>query len=219
MESEFVMIFLMGLNDSYSSVRAQILLMNPIPNITKVFSLIIQEERQRIAGNSIPPTSSDQITLLAAEASKKQNNNCFRRNENQRPVCSHCNIKGHTVDKCYKLHRYPPGYKFRNSEASNSKHVEANAVTQPQSIFFSSLNQTQYSQLIEMLNKIRESVQKVLTNSFSNLIVEGRCLTTTLVFRFLSCRTTTVRFPYININSLLIICTKFWNKHIIRFLK
>lgn len=40
-QSEFVMIFLMGLNDSFASIRAQILLMNPLPTINKVFSLII----------------------------------------------------------------------------------------------------------------------------------------------------------------------------------
>ena len=32
----------------------------------------------------------------------------------ERPLCSHCGITGHTVDKCYKLHGYPPGYKFKN---------------------------------------------------------------------------------------------------------
>lgn len=44
---EYVMSFLMGLDDSYSHVRGQILLMNPIPSINHVFSLIVQEEHQR----------------------------------------------------------------------------------------------------------------------------------------------------------------------------
>jgi hypothetical protein len=39
--------FLTGLNDSFSSIRAQILLTDPLPTLHKVFSLIIQEERQR----------------------------------------------------------------------------------------------------------------------------------------------------------------------------
>jgi hypothetical protein len=29
-----------------------------------------------------------------------------------RPVCSHCGITGHTMEKCYKLHGFPLGYKF-----------------------------------------------------------------------------------------------------------
>ncbi len=45
--SEYVIKFLVGLDDSYASVRDQILLMDPMPTINKVFSLVSQEERQR----------------------------------------------------------------------------------------------------------------------------------------------------------------------------
>ena len=43
--NEYVMKFLVGLNDSYASVRGQILLMVPLPTINKVFALVSQEER------------------------------------------------------------------------------------------------------------------------------------------------------------------------------
>lgn len=46
-QSEYVMVFFIGLNDSFAGVRAQILLMDPIAPINKVFSLIVQEEHQR----------------------------------------------------------------------------------------------------------------------------------------------------------------------------
>ena len=49
-EQESVMQFLMGLNDSYSSIRGQILLQKPLPSLSKVFSLIVQEERQCMLG-------------------------------------------------------------------------------------------------------------------------------------------------------------------------
>ena len=41
-----IMKFLMGLNDSFSHVRSQVLLMDPIPSLSKVYSLLIQEETQ-----------------------------------------------------------------------------------------------------------------------------------------------------------------------------
>ena len=44
-EQESMMQFLIGLNDSYSSIRSQILLQEPLPSLSKVFSLIVQEER------------------------------------------------------------------------------------------------------------------------------------------------------------------------------
>ena len=39
-----MMKFLMGVNESFSQVRSQVLLMDPIPSVSKVYSLMIQEE-------------------------------------------------------------------------------------------------------------------------------------------------------------------------------
>jgi hypothetical protein len=53
----------MGLNDSFSAIRAQILLTNPLPPLNKVFSLIIQEEKQReIIVNSMSHESAALLT-------------------------------------------------------------------------------------------------------------------------------------------------------------
>ena len=49
-QHENVMQFLMGLNDSFANVRAQILMMEPLLAMNKVFSLVVQEERQRGIG-------------------------------------------------------------------------------------------------------------------------------------------------------------------------
>nr|KYP52666.1 hypothetical protein KK1_025408 [Cajanus cajan] len=38
--------FLRGLNDQYSNVQSHILLMEPLPQITKIFSYVVQQERQ-----------------------------------------------------------------------------------------------------------------------------------------------------------------------------
>ncbi|XP_024024584.1 uncharacterized protein LOC112092495 [Morus notabilis] len=49
-QQEYVMQFLMGLNESYGTIREQILLNDPLPSISKVFNLVVQEERQRTIG-------------------------------------------------------------------------------------------------------------------------------------------------------------------------
>jgi hypothetical protein len=41
---EYVFQFLMDLNDSFSHIRGQILLIDPLPSINKVFALVLQEE-------------------------------------------------------------------------------------------------------------------------------------------------------------------------------
>lgn len=53
-QQEYIMTFLLELNHSYAHVRGQILLMEPLPPINKVFSLIIQEERQLKIGSAYP---------------------------------------------------------------------------------------------------------------------------------------------------------------------
>ena len=58
---DYVHSFLMGLNDSFAPVRGQILLMEPLPNINKVFSLIQNDEKQR--GASLLPLSTGLPTV------------------------------------------------------------------------------------------------------------------------------------------------------------
>ena len=60
------MSFLMGLNDSYSEVRGQLLLMDPLPPINKVFFLVSQEERQRTIGSQLTSTSDTTNTVAFA---------------------------------------------------------------------------------------------------------------------------------------------------------
>ena len=44
--------FLMGLNDSYSTVNSQILITEPLPALNKAYSLILQEEKHRQIGQA-----------------------------------------------------------------------------------------------------------------------------------------------------------------------
>ncbi|XP_030477949.1 uncharacterized protein LOC115694988 [Cannabis sativa] len=57
-----VLQFLKGLNESYHAVRDQVLPLDPCPPLTKVFSMIVHQERQRTLGNK-------NVTPLAAAAS------------------------------------------------------------------------------------------------------------------------------------------------------
>jgi hypothetical protein len=39
--------FLMGLNENYSAIRGQIMLMQPLPTVKKAYSLLCEEEKRR----------------------------------------------------------------------------------------------------------------------------------------------------------------------------
>nr|KYP67127.1 hypothetical protein KK1_013450 [Cajanus cajan] len=48
--------FLRGLNEQYSNVRSHVLLMDPIPPISKIFSYVAQQERQLLGSNFVANT-------------------------------------------------------------------------------------------------------------------------------------------------------------------
>lgn len=121
--------FLMGLNDSFSQVKTQILLMDPLLSINKVYSLLIQEEMQQVVSNgSISHVKS--TTLVAKGQSFGSNSGSIFNGNNagkarERPTCTHCGKLGHTIEKCYKLHGFPPGFKFKG-KGSMAHQVSSN---------------------------------------------------------------------------------------------
>ncbi|XP_070676306.1 uncharacterized protein [Malus domestica] len=68
-EQQHLMQFLMGLHESYVTIRGHILLMSPLPTTQKAYSLILQEERQRqIASNS---TINNESMAMLSISNKK----------------------------------------------------------------------------------------------------------------------------------------------------
>lgn len=85
----------MGLNDSYAAIRGQILLYEPLPNINKVLSLVLQEEKQSLkngsAMNSVMGHPIEATTLyLNANSNAKVNHGGRGNSKKDGPICSHC---------------------------------------------------------------------------------------------------------------------------------
>ncbi|KAH0782099.1 hypothetical protein KY290_001697 [Solanum tuberosum] len=85
--------FLMGLNDGYANARSQILMKSNIPNVNQSYTMVLQDETQKIAARNggIDPT-----TLFAA------------RNGGSKPKkfgeeCEFCHAKGHTKSQYFIL--------------------------------------------------------------------------------------------------------------------
>lgn len=55
--------FLKGLNEKFNSSKSQIMMMNLIPNIEEVFSLVIQHERELSLASSSDSTDSAAFLL------------------------------------------------------------------------------------------------------------------------------------------------------------
>ena len=147
----------MGLNDLFSQVKGQILLMEPLPSINKDFSLVQNDEKQKGVGllplpisipTGVPTVESTALlsrmdnnmtqtfpyeginqTLSYPNAgsnallSRFDNNRSSQYPIKDRSICSHYGLKGHTTDKCYKLHGYPPGFRGKNRNSASANQV------------------------------------------------------------------------------------------------
>ncbi|XP_014492876.1 uncharacterized protein LOC106755275 [Vigna radiata var. radiata] len=181
-EVEHVICFLKGLNETYHTVRTQILLMEPLPNINCAFSLIIQQERQERSDISHPQLA--ETTKILATVNNRgsnlrgdqnwKNQGCGSgqgrgrgRNANYGKQCSYCNKMNHTVYECYSKHGYPPWYKKNdgNTEVKgswNSANACQNTTGQETdkknstSTAFSSLTPEQMQKLLKMIEKADE---------------------------------------------------------------
>ena len=118
---DYVHSFLMGLNDSFSVVRGEILLMELVPGINKVFSLVQNHEKQKEIGIFPLPVGLPTIENIAL-LSRKDNgmnqvfpyfttgstafpysttllsqfdNRQSQYSRRHKPTCSHCGFKGH----------------------------------------------------------------------------------------------------------------------------
>uniref|UniRef100_A0A1U7UVE5 Uncharacterized protein LOC104212437 n=1 Tax=Nicotiana sylvestris TaxID=4096 RepID=A0A1U7UVE5_NICSY len=110
-EKQNVYQFLMGLSDTYVQVRSNILMIKPLPSIDTVNSILLSDEKQRQV------STGSHFSLESASfnvGSSKQPYTPRVSFDNQRAAitCKYCKKPGHSIDKCYKLHGYPPNFKF-----------------------------------------------------------------------------------------------------------
>ncbi|CAK9148453.1 unnamed protein product [Ilex paraguariensis] len=105
-----LMQFLMGLNETYASLRKQILLIDPLPPVDDAYVLLLQEESQAtVTATTSPCTDSPGIIGHETPQALMPQNGYTSLNKSHHDFyhCVYCNIPNHTIDKCHKLHGYP----------------------------------------------------------------------------------------------------------------
>ncbi|XP_057810051.1 uncharacterized protein LOC131024552 [Salvia miltiorrhiza] len=104
---ECSMQFLIGLNSSFSQIRSQIISMTPFPSLSRIFALVSQEERQRVI-ESVPPMT--QFNVESSGSIVNATGYARGRGNKGKLLCTHCGKTNHTIDKCFAIIGYPPGY-------------------------------------------------------------------------------------------------------------
>ncbi|KAG8377689.1 hypothetical protein BUALT_Bualt08G0058900 [Buddleja alternifolia] len=110
--------FLMGLNDSFSSIRSQILLMEPLPSVNRAYSLLLQEERNRSI-HDVPTSILEHSAMAANRNQPPKFLSSKTKSSGKKPnyYCDFCDTEGHSESRCFKKHGYPP----RKISKSNSR--------------------------------------------------------------------------------------------------
>ncbi|XP_075086032.1 uncharacterized protein LOC107767711 [Nicotiana tabacum] len=161
--------FLMGLNDTYIQTRSNIFMIKPFPSVSTVYSILLSDEKQRQVSTS--PQFLPSSASFNAGVSKQVYPSRVNFDSSKSAICKYCKKSGHTIDKYYKLHGYPPNFKFTKGPPlrKTAAHVEleqdssSNAVVpggrsqsdiSSESVFDSmvpGLTKDQYSQLMMLL--------------------------------------------------------------------
>nr|GLL39065.1 uncharacterized protein LOC109183982 [Ipomoea trifida] len=176
MERRRLMQFLMGLRDTFAQPRSQLLLNVNLPTVKSAYSLLLQDESQRVQSEGYerpvdhsalqaarididaPNPLQSHISSMphfTAAANQSSTNRAHASsstsrpgNNRPRPRCAHCGTLGHTQQVCYKLHGYPPGHKFYKKGNTNSQPVTAQST--------SPIPSESLQQLIRLLQEVKE---------------------------------------------------------------
>ncbi|XP_019163600.1 PREDICTED: uncharacterized protein LOC109159942 [Ipomoea nil] len=132
-EIDQIIRFLQGLIEDYNTLKSGVLLLDPLPDMHKVFVMFEKFERQLTIKNmsmtnpemmQVNATQNEQNTREEMYAAMNFSNgkrmmNSQGGNKNN-AKCTFCGMTGHTIEKCYKKHGYPPGwvpgFKSRNKQ-------------------------------------------------------------------------------------------------------
>lgn len=83
LDSNRLIQFLMGLNDVYDSIRAQVLLMEPLPSTNKAYSMILRVEKQREVNLTYIGAQDNSALLTRAKQGRGRGNNHAKGKFNQ----------------------------------------------------------------------------------------------------------------------------------------
>ncbi|XP_056687299.1 uncharacterized protein [Spinacia oleracea] len=120
-EEDKMMKFLLGLNGGFEGTVTNVLSMDPLPSINRVFSITQQIQKQKEVNPAATESSAINSSAMAAQTHKggqfqRFNNSQVKKDwrdlkkEKMNKVCSHCKGKGHTADQCFRLIGYPDWY-------------------------------------------------------------------------------------------------------------
>ncbi|XP_021837058.2 uncharacterized protein [Spinacia oleracea] len=169
--------FMMKLTDHIATIRGNVLMVPTLPKVSEAYMLFAQEERHQEVSKTVYPTES-----LAFVAEKRRfggdnwNNKSFKsqatgsqqfqksgssNRSNSQYFYTHCQIPGHSLEICFKINGYPPGFKhFKSNKTtamSTAGDVDADTSNNPRTEANTTISVEQYNQLMSLLRKQQQN--------------------------------------------------------------
>ncbi|KAH0770980.1 hypothetical protein KY290_014961 [Solanum tuberosum] len=107
--------FLMGLNESYSHVRSDILLKATVPTVNQAYATVIQEESQRSLG--VMDLNKEPLTMMVNRRSS------FKGKKLLNTACEHCGYRNHLSKDCYRIIGYPNDFKSKRKQGQGDSNT------------------------------------------------------------------------------------------------
>lgn len=104
--------YLVGLGDGYEHARHQILLIDPLPNVEKAYSMLLNVESEMVIQVATSSGMDCSAFLVKQQFVDKSVPVKMKTGINKtKLLCEHCKRKGHNKSMCFKLHGYPDWYR------------------------------------------------------------------------------------------------------------
>lgn len=161
------------------------MLIEPLPLINKVFSLVVQQERQISIGIISEPkvlrskTDSHGYQRPIHGRNIDNNNRKFGSGNQKNKVYTYYRKMKHIEDTCYRKHGFPPGFKFKNSTTNNvtigyntipNENIVSNKILSDSGCV---LSPKQYQRLMALLQQTNNNKDIHVTNNVSTSHVQA----------------------------------------------
>ncbi|GKA92220.1 ribonuclease H-like domain-containing protein [Tanacetum coccineum] len=120
----------------------------PLPDVRNAYAIISSEESHRVVSsfgsgasqmsqsyvfnsnvenrNSVQRSQTSGTSVRPANVTRTSNTRNRRPNGGSAMICEHCGFNGHTIDRCFKLIRYPADFGKKNSFNKNNNQCVQN---------------------------------------------------------------------------------------------
>ncbi|XP_048438263.1 uncharacterized protein LOC125476347 [Pyrus x bretschneideri] len=181
-ETQKTMKFLMGLRDSYATVRSNTLLLDPLPTVNKAYALVLRHEKQVEVSNGKGSTVQPEAAVFAVRGAGREpetedgSQRCAKCNKTNHSTkncrahlkCTFCGWKGHTFDSCRK--------RKAAAETEQNRPFKGNQVTgrdKKDAMPNFPFSPEDCKQILQLLNKSKSSFANQVGNSSNHEELSG----------------------------------------------